>query len=186
MIRSMRALFAILLLAVTLPAISLTPLPPDDVVIDQSVRRFYGWVLAHPGVGISDRETRAKLVPMLTPELASLIESAQQASADAAAWAAPDEKPRMIEGDLFVDSVEGAHEVALAKAVVDGDNATVVATLIYIDPRFGKATRERVVVWNDTLELRRVGPTWRIADVRYRGESERRLSTNLREFVEGQ
>jgi len=115
-----------------------------------------------------------------------LIERAQQASADAASWAGPDEKPRMLEGDLFVDSVEGAHEVALATPVIDGDRATVVATLVYIDTRFAKASRERVVAWSDTLELQRVGPTWRIADVRYRGETARTLAQTLREFVEGE
>lgn len=186
MTSTLRMLVALLLLSVTQPATSLTPLPADDVAIDRSARRFYAWVLEHPGSGIPDAAARVTLQPMLTPELAALIERAQQAAADAASWAAPDEKPRMIEGDLFVDSVEGAHEVALSNAVIDKDTATVTATLIYIDARFAKASRERVVVWNDTLELHRDGPTWRIADVRYRGEGARTLGASLRAFVEGE
>jgi len=167
-------------------AASLTPLPSETEQVRNAAAGMYRWALAHPGAGLSTKDQRRDLEMFLTSELIAQLDRAESAAAAYAAQAAADEKPRMLEGDLWVDAVEGAHEVALAEPTVDGDRARIEVTAIHIDERYSKAHRHRVIVWTDTVELQRVGFRWFVSDVRYRGDPARRLSTLLREFVEAE
>lgn len=167
-------------------AASLTPLPSVPEQVRNAVAGMYRWALAHPGGGIATKAERRDLEMFLAPELIAQLDRAESAAGTYAAKTAPDEKPRMLEGDLWVDAVEGAHEVALAEPTIDGDRARIEVTVIHIDERYSKAHRNRVIVWTDTVELQRVGFRWFVSDVRYRGDPARRLSTLLREFVEAE
>lgn len=165
-------------------AASLTPLPSEPEQVRNAAAGMYRWALAHPGAGLSSKAERRDLEMFLAPELVVQFDRAEAAAAVYAAQAAADEKPRMLEGDLLVDGVEGAHEVALAEPVIDGDRARITVTVIHIDERYSKAHRNRAIVWTDVVELQRVGFRWFVSDVLYRGDPARRLSTLLHEFVE--
>ncbi len=165
-------------------AASLTPLPSESEQVRNAAAGMYRWALAHPGGGLATKAERRDLEMFLTPELIAQLDRAEAAAAVYAAQAAADEKPRMLEGDLWVDAVEGAHEVALAEPKIDGDRARIEVTVIHIDERYSKAHRNRAIVWIDGVELQRVGFRWFVSDVRYRSDPARRLSTLLHEFVE--
>lgn len=165
-------------------AASLTPLPSEPEQVRNAAAGMYRWALAHPGGGLATKAERRDLEMFLTPELIAQLDRAEAAAVVYAAQAAADEKPRMLDGDLWVDAVEGAHEVALAEPTIDGDRARIEVTVIHIDERYSTAHRNRTIVWTDVVELQRVGFRWFVSDVRYRSDPARRLSTLLHEFVE--
>lgn len=174
----MRQLAALALLF-PLAAHALAPIrPPADVAHD-----YYAWALAHPSAALPDAKARNALANQLTPELIQLLASADEAERDYAAHTPKDEKPPMFEGDLLVDNYEGASEVALQDPViVDVSTVRVEARLAYIDTRFPKAHKNRVVMWTDHVTLHLEGSHWLIADVEF-GNSKKTLSGVLKEFV---
>ena len=160
---------------------ALTPLPPDRDRILQVLNGVCGWALKHPGSGLE--ADRSLLDPFLAPALVVAFEQAKAAEAEYVKATAPDEKPEFLEGDLIVGSVEGATEVALGEPRIDGARAQVEVTAIYIDERFPKASRNRVVVWTNVVELERADNAWGVSDVLYRGDPKQRLSVTLREYA---
>lgn len=177
------ALMSLVLCAVVGVAQAVTPLAPDKDRILQALNGVCGWALTHPGSGLE--VDRSRLDPFLAPALIADFEQAKAAEAEYVKAAAPGEKPEFLEGDLIVGSVEGATEVALGEPRIDGAHAHVEVTAIYIDERFPKASRNRVVVWTNIVELERVGHLWQVSDVQYHGDPKQRLSTALREYAAG-
>jgi hypothetical protein len=181
--RSLRVALALMLGAIALPATSITPLPSEPDQVRNAAQGMYRWALAHPGAGLADKAARKDLEPFLSKELVDLLDRAETAEREYVKQAAADEKPQMLEGDLFVDAVEGAHEVALGTPEIDGDRARIVVTVIHIDQRYSKAHPFRTIVWQDTVELRRESMRWRVSDVLYRSDAARRLTDLLRDFA---
>jgi len=136
---------------------------PEDA--QALARDFYAWVLEHPSAGIPRAGELEQLRSLLSPALLAALQDAARAEDACALSAAPGDKPLMVEGDLFVGSYEGASEVALAAAVVEGDQAVVPANLIHLDPRFEKAHPHRVFVWQDRLQLAHTTGRWQVVDV---------------------
>lgn len=88
----------------------------------------------------------------------------------------PDEKPPLVEGDLFSSLFEGPEAWTVAETRVDGDRAEVV-----LDLRHGEgaaATR-----WKDRMQMQLDDGIWCIADVEYQGQwpaaNRGRLSESL-------
>lgn len=167
-------------------AASLTPLPSEPEQVRNAAAAMYRWALAHPGAGLATKAERRDLEMFLTPDLIAQLDRAEAASAVYAAQAAVDEKPRMLDGDLWVDAVEGVHEVALAEPTIDGDRARIEVTVIHIDERYSKAHRNRAIVWIDGVELQRVDARWFVSDVLYRGDDGRRLTRALQQVADGE
>ena len=178
-----RMLMSMALFGVISVAQALTPLSPDKDRIIHTLNSVCAWALEHPGSGLE--EERSLLDPFLTPALVAAFEQAKVAEADYFKATAPGEKPEFLEGDLILGSVEGATEVAIGEPRIDGTHAQVEVTAIYIDGHFPKASRKRVVVWTNVVDLERVDHHWRVSDVRYHGDPKQRLSTILREYAEG-
>lgn len=149
---------------------------------ETAARNFYAWVLSHPSAGIPGAEELEQLRPLLSAELVTRLQTAAMAQGDCERSVAADEKPLMLEGDLFVGSYEGASEVALGSVSVDDERADVSATLIYLDPRFALAHPHRAVVWQDRLQLARESGSWRVADV-HPGTGDN-LRATLESFIE--
>jgi hypothetical protein len=149
---------------------------------EATTHAFYAWVLAHPWRAIPSPKERAQLSNLLSPELSRLLQSAADMEARCVKAAPKDEKPWIIEGDLFVGNLEGATEVAYGESHPEGDAVVTDVDLMYVDRRFPKAHKHRTVAWKDSLELRQDSGQWRVSDVRFAGG--RSLQQELRTYLD--
>ena len=139
---------------------------PDDAPVE-TASALHAWVLANPAAPVPGGTARETLAAWLTPELIATLERAEDVQLSCIASAKPDEKPLLIEGDLFVGTAEGAHEVAFDSVRIDGSHARLGVYLIYIDTRFAKAHRFRTVVTRNELLMKKSEAGWRVEDIRY-------------------
>ena len=90
----------------------------------------------------------------------------------------PDDKPPLVEGDLFSSLFEGVEIATPAGTEVNGDSASVSMSM-----RFGEG--DAAVRWKDAVLLGRDEGSWCIADVEYHGDwpfaNKGKLSTTLAE-----
>lgn len=147
---------------------------------------FYAWVLAHPSAALPSAVERAQLVRILAPATIQLLERAAAMESLCVKSATADDKPFIVEGDLFVGNYEGASEVAYGDAsrTVTSENAQVMFTsdLLYIDTRFAKAHRHRTVAWRDRLDVRLLNGHWQVHDVQF--SENHSLRGNVQAYVE--
>lgn len=152
-----------------------TPSPVD------MVQAFYSVVLENNTGGLPSGSVLAQLDNIITPELIAILKSAGTTEAACIKAAPPDEKPLLIEGDIFTGNYEGATEVAYGELAVSGSSARIVNTLLYTDARFAKAHKFRAVAWQDTLQLHLVDDRWLVADIIFPGE--RSLMADLHAYI---
>ena len=90
----------------------------------------------------------------------------------------PDDKPPLIEGDLFSSLFEGTDVVTPGGTEVNGDTATVTLSM-----RFGEG--DQATRWKDKVLLAKDQGSWCIADVEYTGDwpfaNKGKLSSTLAE-----
>jgi hypothetical protein len=149
---------------------------------EDTTHAFYAWVLAHPWRAIPSPKERAQLSKLLSPELSRSLQLAADMEARCVKAAPKDEKPWIVEGDLFVGNLEGASEVAYGESHPEGDAVVVDMDLMYVDRRFPKAHKHRTVAWKDRLELRKADGHWRVSDVRFAGG--RSLQQELQSYLD--
>ena len=111
--------------------------------------------------GLPDANSMKAYDAFLCPSLAAMIRDAQQRQRSYRT-AHPDDKPPLVEGDLFSSLFEGPDEVNSGGTAVDEDNAEV--SLMMRSGEGDKATR-----WKDTVLLARKDGVWCIDDVQYHG-----------------
>jgi len=111
--------------------------------------------------GLPQDQDWKTLKPLVTPKLASAVETAQQVQATFAKEHA-DEKPPWIEGDLFGSLFEGPQNRAVGDAHVKKDRAEVPVQLTYSDSG-------ETVQWTDTFLALKSSRGWLIDDIRYGG-----------------
>lgn len=166
------------------PAVKAEPRPNarlDTRAPEDTARAFYAWVIAHPSAALPAKRAGAQLTRLLSPELARWITVAMATEARCIKAAPMNEKPLIVEGDIFVGNYEGASEVAYGALRRDGEVAEIEADLMHVDRRHAKAHRHRATAWRDTLDLRLVGERWLVQNVRYaQGNS---LSANLQAYI---
>ncbi|MES2889168.1 MAG: hypothetical protein V4739_14320 [Pseudomonadota bacterium] len=173
------ALGGAMAIGVAWPARAVEPMAGGELT--DALRRFYGWVLAHPGKGLPTVRQRAQLATLVTPSLSQLLKQAADTEARCIRQAERDEKPLLMEGDLFVSHHEGATEVDHGPVVqVDENHALAEMYLVSLDPRFPKAHPYRMTSWSDTVELQREGGRWRVHNLRLEGQT---LSASLRDYI---
>jgi len=98
----------------------------------------------------------------LCPRLGALINDARQRQQQFAA-AHPEDKPPLVDGDLFSSLVEGPESVKARETVLDGDSARVSLAMSY-------GEGDNATKWNDTMVLMRDDGIWCIDDVEYHGQ----------------
>jgi len=90
----------------------------------------------------------------------------------------PDDKPPLVEGDLFSSLFEGTESVVPNGTQVTGDTASVNLSM-----RFGEG--DQAVRWKDSVLLAKDQGSWCIADVEYHGDwpfaNKGKLSATLAE-----
>jgi hypothetical protein len=148
-------------LAIAAPA----PLPPDAAALAQATglaTDFYEMRLRLGKSGLPDEAEMKAYRAFLCPALAGLMDVARSRQQEYASTH-PDEKPPLVEGDLFSSLVEGPDAVSAAGTEVEGEGARVTLAM-----RAGDG--DDAPHWKDDLLLERHDGIWCIADVDYRGD----------------
>lgn len=135
--------------------------------VGQTAEAFYRWNLQHAGAGLMADADMAPVRPLLSAGLYEKLQAAKAKQDECLAAGSGDEKPPLLEGDLFVNSLEGATRLDGLKESVDGDKAAVAVGLSHVDGRFPAGHRFHTVSWTDTMQLERLRGEWRIADFRF-------------------
>jgi len=141
------------------------------------VTDFYEMRLKLGRTGLPDEGEMKAYRAFLCAPLAAAMDEArvrQRAFIDAH----PDDKPPMIEGDLFSSLFEGVEVVTPSGTEVTGDSARVNLSM-----RFGEG--DTATRWKDAMLLAKDQGSWCIADVEYHGDwpfaNKGKLSTTLAE-----
>jgi hypothetical protein len=151
--------------AVVVAEPSAAPLPPDAEALRAATTLatdFYEMRLRLGKAGLPDAAEMKAYRAFLCPTLADLMDAAR---ARQSAWIAanPEEKPPLVDGDLFSSLFEGPDAVSAAGTTVEGEGARVGLAM-----RAGEG--DNAVRWRDDLLLARQDGTWCVADVEYRGD----------------
>jgi hypothetical protein len=111
--------------------------------------------------GLPDETEMKAYRAFLCPSLAALMDAArvrQKAYIDEH----PDDKPPLVEGDLFSSLFEGAEVVTPVGTTVTGESARVELSM-----RYGEG--DQATKWRDTVVLAQDQGSWCVADVEYHG-----------------
>ncbi len=131
----------------------------------KTAQEFYVWVLTHPTVSLPSTTQMQALSPLLSKNLASLIERARVLEAQCIKHTPADEKPPVFEGSLLVGNDEGASEILMGETKIRHSDALIQSQLFSIDRRFPKAHPNRVYSWSDTLKLTNTQGRWVLSDI---------------------
>jgi hypothetical protein len=145
-------------LAIGAPA---TPESAEMKAANALVSDFYEMRLKLGRTGLPDEAEMKAYRAFLCPPLAASMDAArvrQRAFIDEH----PDEKPPLVEGDLFSSLFEGTEGVTPTHTEVNGDSASVELSM-----RFGEG--DQATRWKDTVLLAKDQGSWCIADVEYHG-----------------
>jgi len=141
------------------------PTPPESVEMKTAttlVTDFYEMRARLGRTGLPNENDMNAYRAFLCPPLAAAMDAArvrQKLYIDEH----PDDKPPLIEGDLFSSLFEGTDVVTPAGTEVNGDTATVTLSM-----RFGEG--DQATRWKDKVLLAKDQGSWCIADVEYTGD----------------
>jgi len=164
------------------PPINPGPFPPSSTP-QTAARDFYMTYLASPAGGIPEGRQRARLRPLLSYRLNTLIDEAYRAEVRHARRTRGREPP-VLEGDIFTSLFEGAGRFEVMRCRSSHARSICQISLVYNEPRSQPAH------WRDQLVLTRAGSRWVVDDVIYGGDwqfgNKGRLSLTLRNVIDGQ
>lgn len=120
----------------------------------------------------------------LSKDLLRLFQEALQAETVCIAAAAADEKPTMIEGDLFSGNVEGFSELAYGKVSIAANHANVALSFMNTDTRFPHAHHFRNFAWpaQAMLVKDKNSGAWLVDDIRF--FAPRGLRRDLHDYLQ--
>jgi len=147
------------------PTIAPAALPPEGEAMRSAtvlVTDFYEMRLRLGRTGLPDEAEMKAYRAFLCPPLAAAMDAARVRQ-NAYKQAHPDDKPPLVEGDLFSSLFEGVDVVTPAGTEVIADGARVDLSM-----RFGEG--DDAMRWKDTVLLAREQDSWCIADIEYRGD----------------
>ena len=150
--------------------------PPED-----TLRRFYGWVLANPDMSLPSPAERQQLEGLASPRLMGLLAAASAMEARCVASAREGDKPNTFEGAVLVGNYEGATEVAYRPATRVAGGLRFSVAMVNIDARYPKAHAHRMAAWSDDVHVRKDGERWLIDEIVLR--QQKTLSSVLKEYL---
>ena len=112
--------------------------------------------------GLPDRGSMNAYAAFLCPDLSNAIRAAQVRQEQFKA-SHPDEKPPLVEGDLFSSLFEGPETFAVTDTRIDGGKAQVDLAMTHGE---GAGTTR----WNDTYLFDMDDGIWCLSDVEYHGK----------------
>lgn len=130
----------------------------------ERVQAFLAAYRAQAFRGLPSAEQSAALQPHFSPRLNGLL---RDALAGQQAYRArhPDDKPPLVDGDLFSSLFEGATQGRVESVEPAGDGLAARVDYAYVEPGTGRVLQR----WTDRFLLVRDGPRWAIDDVEYQG-----------------
>jgi len=131
--------------------------------VERAVRAFYNVYLKLGAGGVPSRAQQARLAPLISPALASLLRDARHAE-ETHLRRTKNQEPPLVEGDLFTSLFEGAHAYALAGCTPSAATAECAVTLTYADPRDASK-----YTWTDRVLLVRARGRWVVNDIAFGG-----------------
>lgn len=146
---------------------------PDAAVVKKAVGDLYATLASLRPSGAPTATQHVVLAPMITRELADLLQRADAARAAARA-AAPDEKPPFTDGDMFSSLFEGPTGYAVGTPVPAAAEPGVIAGDILVPVSLTHAADRmtgggKVTTWTDTVLLREEDGRLVVADIRFGG-----------------
>ena len=127
--------------------------------------------------GLPDAGSMSAYGAFLCPSLTSALRDARVRQEQFRA-SNPDEKPPLVEGDLFSSLFEGPESYSAAESKIEGSRA-----LVKMDLRHGEGSG--ATSWKDTVVLELDDGIWCISDVEYGGKwpfaNRGRLSETLKQ-----
>ncbi|OGU27010.1 MAG: hypothetical protein A2057_01165 [Ignavibacteria bacterium GWA2_35_9] len=142
------------------------------------VKNFYSTYLTTTASGLPGEKDLQILKPFFTSKLGSLLVNALREQNDFINKF-PDEKPPLIEGDLFSSLFEGPTNFKIADTKINDESATVFVEFAYPD----SLSDEKVFKWQDAVHLILEGKKWKISDIEYLGKWDFALRGRLTEIL---
>lgn len=132
---------------------------PPAGMPEKAAEDFYADHFVAPYYGAPDTARLAKLRPLISDTLATLLAKADaERTADIAR--APNEKPRWVDGDIFVSLVEGPSAFYVRPGIEDGDGYKVPIAFSHQEP--GDSAEIR---WTDTAVVIAQRGKWVVDDM---------------------
>jgi len=129
------------------------------------VKRFYAAYFDTRPSGLPTEAELKILSPYFTSQLTALFVSARKYQADYRKQH-PDDKPPLIEGDLFSSLFEGPTGFEVGPVEEMDQRSKVIVRFSYVDPR----TPKDVFRWKDAVIVRRQGNRLVIEDIEFLGD----------------
>ena len=142
------------------------------------VENFYSTYLKTTASGLPNEKDFLVLKPFFTSKLDSLFMMALKKQKDFTIKF-PEEKPPLIEGNLFSSLFEGPSTFKIANSKVNEDSATVFVEFTYSD----SSASENPLKWQDAVYLVIENGKWKISDVEYLGKWDFSPSWKLTEIL---
>jgi hypothetical protein len=142
------------------------------------VRGFYGTCFKVRPVGLPTEGQLKMLSPYFSSELTSLFEKARRCQADYMERY-PDDKPPLIEGDLFSSLFEGPSGFEVGPAEKRDQRYRVPVRFSRVDPESPKD----VVRWEDAVIVKRQGSGFVIEDFEFLGHWPFKIGDRLSDVL---
>lgn len=136
---------------------------------------FYDVVLSERMGGVPDAEMRAKLRPVISPDLDSLLAQAAEAERRHTART-NNEEPPYLQGDIFSSLFEGATGYEIADC--DEKNERLIECKVQL-----VHDGEEPVQWKDRVMLAPSGDVWLVDDIAYGGGWDFAPKGNLKDML---
>jgi len=153
---------AIVLISLLFVAVTVNAAGPDTP--ETTVGSFYRTYADLHFSGLPDRSQMKVLSRYLSPRLVALIQRAQRAQ-KRFITTYPQEKPPLIEGDLFSSLFEGPTQFEIVRTGTDSGTTWVRIKFTFIDSRPNQPS----TTWEDRVLLTKQNSRWAIDDVEYLG-----------------
>ena len=131
---------------------------------ESTVSGFYNTYVKLKTRGIPTAKELAGYKPYITPALAALLKSADDAGIKYKAET-KGEVPPLVEGDIFTSLFEGADSFKVLSCEEKGTNASCPVEFKNTNPGDGKT-----FTWKDSAVLEKGESGWLISDIGYKGD----------------
>ncbi|MGH8109996.1 MAG: hypothetical protein ACREO1_14915 [Arenimonas sp.] len=146
------------------------PSTPSQVVKD-----FYSWEINVAKTGTQSEQNLVPVKKLLAPEFYQLLLKVYKVEQQCIKNAAKDEKPDMLDGNIFQREVEGASGFSTITQKLNGNTAVVQINLFY----FGR-NENKTYKWVDSVKLRKQKDAWLIVDIIH--DNKRTVVGDLTEY----
>jgi len=173
-ITEMRKFITCLILVLAAASPSLAGDTPESTVTG-----FYNAYVKLKTRGIPAAKDLAEYKPYITPELAGLLKSADDAEIKYKADT-KGEVPPLVEGDIFTSLFEGADSFKVLSCEEKGDKASCSVEFKNTNPGDGKT-----FTWKDSPVLEKGKFGWLINDVEYKGDWDFAVKGDMTGLLKG-